>query len=160
MTWGIFFTNYQPPAQIWQLNHCIHVELSVGVETFRHRHAKTVQVSRHYYTWLQFIGVSLYHTLHKHTSTFYRAPKHSEKTQPSTLSWKWVGLGYQPSGSVVLLGGGNRWSDVALASNHTFCMYGLHGQKGATENARHENTGRSKMQDLKMRDMNLRHQFA
>jgi len=31
---------------------------------------------------------------------------------------------------------------------------------GATENARHENTGRSKMQDLKMRDMNLRHQFA
>ena len=30
----------------------------------------------------------------------------------------------------------------------------------ATENARHENTGRSKMQDLKMRDMNLRHQFA
>jgi len=32
--------------------------------------------------------------------------------------------------------------------------------KRATENARHENTGRSKMQDLKMRDMNLRHQFA
>ena len=31
---------------------------------------------------------------------------------------------------------------------------------GATENARHENTGRSKMQDLKMRDMNLRHQLA
>jgi len=31
---------------------------------------------------------------------------------------------------------------------------------GATENARYENTGRSKMQDLKMRDMNLRHQFA
>ena len=31
---------------------------------------------------------------------------------------------------------------------------------GATENARHENTVRSKMQDLKMRDMNLRHQFA
>ena len=30
----------------------------------------------------------------------------------------------------------------------------------ATENARHENTGRSKMQHLKMRDMNLRHQFA
>ena len=30
----------------------------------------------------------------------------------------------------------------------------------ATENARHENTGRSKMQDLKMRDINLRHQFA
>ena len=32
--------------------------------------------------------------------------------------------------------------------------------KGATENARHENTGRSKMQDLKMRDMNLRHQLT
>ena len=31
---------------------------------------------------------------------------------------------------------------------------------GAIENARHENTGRSKMQDLKMRDMNLRHQIA
>jgi len=31
---------------------------------------------------------------------------------------------------------------------------------GATENARHENTGRSKMQDLKMRDMILRHQLA
>ena len=31
---------------------------------------------------------------------------------------------------------------------------------GATENARHENTGRSKMQDLKMRDMNLRHHIA
>jgi len=29
-----------------------------------------------------------------------------------------------------------------------------------TENARHENTGRSKMQDLKMRDRNLRHQLA
>jgi len=36
----------------------------------------------------------------------------------------------------------------------------LSGFEGATENARHENTGRSKMQDLKMRDMNLRHQFA
>jgi len=32
--------------------------------------------------------------------------------------------------------------------------------KGATENARHENTGRSKMQGWKMRDMNLRHQNA
>jgi len=31
---------------------------------------------------------------------------------------------------------------------------------GATENARHENTGRSKMQGWKMRDMNLRHQNA
>jgi len=31
---------------------------------------------------------------------------------------------------------------------------------GVTENARHENTGRSKMQDVKMRGMNLRHQFA
>ena len=31
---------------------------------------------------------------------------------------------------------------------------------GATENARHENAGRSKMQDLEMRDMNLRHHFA
>ena len=31
---------------------------------------------------------------------------------------------------------------------------------GATENARHENTGRSKMQGWKMRDMNLRHQIA
>jgi len=30
---------------------------------------------------------------------------------------------------------------------------------GATENARHENTGRSKMQGWKMRDMNLRHQI-
>ena len=32
--------------------------------------------------------------------------------------------------------------------------------KGATENARHENTEWSKMQDLKMRDVNLRHEFA
>ena len=32
--------------------------------------------------------------------------------------------------------------------------------RGATENARHENTGRSKMQGWKMRDMNLRHQNA
>jgi len=31
---------------------------------------------------------------------------------------------------------------------------------GATENARHENTGQSKMQDPKMRDINLRRQFA
>ena len=31
---------------------------------------------------------------------------------------------------------------------------------GATENARHENTGRLKMQGWKMRDMNLRHQIA
>jgi len=31
---------------------------------------------------------------------------------------------------------------------------------GATEKARHENTARSKMQDLKMRDVNLRHQLA
>jgi len=31
---------------------------------------------------------------------------------------------------------------------------------GATENARHENTGRSKMQGWKMGDMNLRHQNA
>ena len=31
---------------------------------------------------------------------------------------------------------------------------------GATENARHENTGRSKMQGWKMRDMKMRHQFA
>ena len=31
---------------------------------------------------------------------------------------------------------------------------------GATENARHENTGRSKMQGWKMRDINLRHQNA
>jgi len=31
---------------------------------------------------------------------------------------------------------------------------------GAIENARHENTGRSKMQDLKMRDMKMRHQIA
>jgi len=31
---------------------------------------------------------------------------------------------------------------------------------GATENARHENTGRSKMQDLKMRDMKMRDQVA
>ena len=31
---------------------------------------------------------------------------------------------------------------------------------GATENARHENTGRSKMQGWKMRDMNLRRQLA
>jgi len=31
---------------------------------------------------------------------------------------------------------------------------------GATENARHENTGRSKMQDLKMRDMKMRHEIA
>jgi len=31
---------------------------------------------------------------------------------------------------------------------------------GATENARHENTGGSKMQGWKMRDMNLRHQLA
>jgi len=29
-----------------------------------------------------------------------------------------------------------------------------------TENARHENTGWSKMQGWKMRDMNLRHQIA
>ena len=35
-----------------------------------------------------------------------------------------------------------------------------HCYKGATENARHENTGRSKMQGWKMRDMNLRHQIA
>jgi len=33
-------------------------------------------------------------------------------------------------------------------------------RQGATENARHENTGRSKMQGWKMRDMNLRHQIA
>ena len=33
-------------------------------------------------------------------------------------------------------------------------------QYGATENARHENTGRSKMQGWKMRDMNLRDQIA
>ena len=32
--------------------------------------------------------------------------------------------------------------------------------QGATENARHENTGRSKMQGWKMRDMNFRHQIA
>ena len=31
---------------------------------------------------------------------------------------------------------------------------------GATENARHENKGRSKMQGWKMRDMNLRHHIA
>ena len=31
---------------------------------------------------------------------------------------------------------------------------------GATENARHENTGRSKMQGWKMRDMKMRHQNA
>jgi len=31
---------------------------------------------------------------------------------------------------------------------------------GATENARHENTGRSKMQGWKMQDMNFRHQIA
>ena len=31
---------------------------------------------------------------------------------------------------------------------------------GATENARHENTGRSKKQGWKMRDMKMRNQFA
>ena len=31
---------------------------------------------------------------------------------------------------------------------------------GATENARHENTGRSEMQGWKMRDMKMRHQIA
>ena len=31
---------------------------------------------------------------------------------------------------------------------------------GATENARHENTGRSKMQGWKTRDMKMRHQIA
>ena len=31
---------------------------------------------------------------------------------------------------------------------------------GATENARHENTGRSKMQGWKMQDMKMRDQFA
>ena len=31
---------------------------------------------------------------------------------------------------------------------------------GATENARHENTGRSKMQGWKMRDTKMRHQNA
>ena len=31
---------------------------------------------------------------------------------------------------------------------------------GATENARHENTGRSKMQGWKMRDMKMRDQIA
>jgi len=31
---------------------------------------------------------------------------------------------------------------------------------GATENARHENTGRSKMQGWKMRDMKMRHHVA
>ena len=41
---------------------------------------------------------------------------------------------------------------IAVSKYFRFC--------GATENARHENTGRSNMQDLKMRDMNLRHQFA
>ena len=34
------------------------------------------------------------------------------------------------------------------------------GLSGATENARHENTGRSKMQGWKMRDMKMRDQFA
>ena len=33
-------------------------------------------------------------------------------------------------------------------------------QIGATENARHENTGRSKMQGWKMRDMKMRDQIA
>jgi len=32
--------------------------------------------------------------------------------------------------------------------------------RGATENARHENTGRSKMQGWKMRDMKMRGQIA
>ena len=32
--------------------------------------------------------------------------------------------------------------------------------EGATENARHENTGRSKMQGWKMRDMKMRDQIA
>jgi len=32
--------------------------------------------------------------------------------------------------------------------------------EGATENARHENTGRSKMQVWKMRDMKMRDQIA
>ena len=32
--------------------------------------------------------------------------------------------------------------------------------RGATENARHENTGQSKMQGWKMRDMKMRHHVA
>jgi len=39
-------------------------------------------------------------------------------------------------------------------------MFTFSERHRATENARHENKGRSKMQDLEMRDMNLRHQFA
>ena len=41
---------------------------------------------------------------------------------------------------------------------HSYSLYSV--CNGATENARHENTGRSKMQGWKMRDMNLRHQLA
>ena len=36
----------------------------------------------------------------------------------------------------------------------------VYGHEGATENARHENTGRSKMQGWKMRDMKMRDQIA
>ena len=46
---------------------------------------------------------------------------------------------------------------VTVARRRSHCMYAV---VGATENARHENTGRSKMQGWKMRDMNLRHHVA
>ena len=45
----------------------------------------------------------------------------------------------------------------------TLCMgylYVFTVVAGATENARHENTGRSKMQGWKMRDMKMRDQIA
>jgi len=45
--------------------------------------------------------------------------------------------------------------NVAVVVRYSSCRC-----DGATENARHENTGRSKMQDLKMRDMNLRHHVS
>ena len=46
---------------------------------------------------------------------------------------------------------------VTVARRRSHCMYAV---VGATENARHENTGRSKMQGWKMRDMKMRDQIA
>ena len=50
---------------------------------------------------------------------------------------------------------------IGLKSKTTFvCSPSFTDLYGATENARHENTGRSKMQGWKMRDMNMRDQIA
>ena len=47
---------------------------------------------------------------------------------------------------------GRRYRSIAAGA--------LGALSGATENARHENTGRSKMQGWKMRDMKMRHHVA